>query len=63
MAGPNPHGLAPEQHSSEETSHRWQAIGVTVSDFTSLGIEQQTSAPIASKKLVFFPLYFAVRRV
>ena len=36
-------GLAPGQHSSEETSRRWWAIDDTVSDLTSLGIEPQTS--------------------
>ena len=33
------HGLAPGQHSSEETSQRWQAVGNTVSDLTGPGIE------------------------
>ena len=29
-------GLAPEQHSSEETSQRWRDVGDTVSDLTDL---------------------------
>ena len=36
-------GLASGQHSSEETSQRWQAVGNTVSDLTGPGIEPQTS--------------------
>ena len=36
-------GLAPEQHSSEETSQRWRAVGDTVSDSTGPRIEPQTS--------------------
>ena len=35
--------FALEQHSSEETSKRWQAVGDTVSDLTEPGIESQTS--------------------
>ena len=35
--------LAPEQHSSEETSPRWRAVGDTVFDLTGLGIEPKTS--------------------
>ena len=35
-------GLAPGQHSSEETSQRWRAAGNTA-DLTGLGIETQTS--------------------
>ena len=30
VVGPNFRGLAPGLHSSEETSQRWQAVGVTV---------------------------------
>ena len=36
-------GLAPGQHSSEETSQRWRAVGDTVSDLTDPGIEPQIS--------------------
>ena len=36
-------GLAPGQHSSEETSQRWRAVGGTVSDLTGPGTESQTS--------------------
>ena len=35
--------LASGQHSSEETSQRWRAIGDTMSDLTGSGIEPQTS--------------------
>ena len=35
--------FAPGQHSSEETSQRWRAVGDTVSDLTRAGIEPQTS--------------------
>ena len=37
-------GLAPGQHSSEETSQRWRVVGDTVScvDLTGPGIEPQT---------------------
>ena len=35
--------LAPLQHSSEETSQRWLAVGDTVSDLTGLGIKSQAS--------------------
>ena len=35
--------LAPDQHSSEETSQRWRAVNDTVIDFTSPRIEAQTS--------------------
>ena len=37
-----PPGLAPGQRSSKETSQRLRAVGYTLSDFTSLGIEFQT---------------------
>ena len=37
-----PRGLAPGQHSSEESSQRRRAVGYTVSDLTCLGIEPQT---------------------
>ena len=40
-------GLAPGQHSSEETSQRWRAIGDTVTDLTGLGFEPTPTAPIA----------------
>ena len=40
-------GLASGQHSSEETSQRWQTVGATVSDLTSPGIEPMTSTLIA----------------
>ena len=36
-------GLAPGQHSSEETSQRWLAVGDTASDLTGPGIEPQTA--------------------
>ena len=32
-------GVAPKQHSSEETSKRWRAVGDTVPDLTYPGIE------------------------
>ena len=32
-------GLAPGQHSSEETSQRWRAVGDSTSDLTGPGIE------------------------
>ena len=35
--------LASEQHGSEETSQRWRAVGVAVSDFTGPRIEPQSS--------------------
>ena len=35
-------GLGPGQHSCEETSQRWQAVGNTVFDLTGPGIESQT---------------------
>ena len=35
-------GLALGQHSSKETSQRWQAVGDTVFDLTGPGIEAQT---------------------
>ena len=35
--------LAPGQHSFEEMSKRWRAVGDTVSDLTDPGIEPQTS--------------------
>ena len=38
---------APGQHSSEETSQRWQAVDDTVSDLTSPEIESRPPAPIA----------------
>ena len=34
--------LGPGQHSSEEMSQRWRAVGDTVSDLTCPGIEAQT---------------------
>ena len=36
-------GLAPGQHSSEETSQRWRVVGDTVSDLTDPGFEPGTS--------------------
>ena len=36
-------GLAPGQHSSEETSQRWRVIGNAVSDLTSPVIDPQIS--------------------
>ena len=33
------HGIAPGQHSFEELSQRWLAVGDTVSDLTGPGIE------------------------
>ena len=36
-------GLAPGQHSSEETSQRWRAVDATVTNLTPLGIETRTS--------------------
>ena len=36
-------GLAPGQHSSEETSQRWRAVGDTVLDFTGPGFDPTTS--------------------
>ena len=36
-------GLAPGQHSFEETSQRWRAVGDTVPDLTGLRIEILTS--------------------
>ena len=35
-------GLAPGQHSSEETMQRWRAVGNTVSGLTVPGIKPQT---------------------
>ena len=40
-------GLAPGQHSSEETSQRWRAVGDTVSDLIGPGIKPRPPAPIA----------------
>ena len=40
--GAHLHGLAPGQHSSEESSQRWRVVGDTV-DLTGPGIEPQTS--------------------
>ena len=37
-------GLAPGQHSSEEISQRWRAVGNTVYDLTGPGMEPQTSS-------------------
>ena len=38
--------IAPGQHrSSEEKSHRWRAVGNTVSDLTCARFEPQTSRP------------------
>ena len=34
--------LAPEQHSSEETSQRWRVVGDTGFDSTRQGIERKT---------------------
>ena len=36
-------GLAPGQHSSEETSQRWRVVGDIVSGLIGLGIESRTS--------------------
>ena len=36
-------GLAPGQHSSEETSQRWRVVGDTLFDLTGPGIEPSTS--------------------
>ena len=36
-------GLAPDQHSSEETSQRWRAVGDSKSDLTGPGIEPKTA--------------------
>ena len=36
-------GLAPGQHSSEETSQRWRVVGDAVPILTGPGIEPQTS--------------------
>ena len=36
-------GLAPGQHSFEETSQRWRVVGDTASDLTGPGREPQTS--------------------
>ena len=36
-------GLEPGQHSFEETSQRWRAVGYTLSDLTGPGIEPRTS--------------------
>ena len=41
--GANFRGLAPGQHSSEETSQRWRAVDDTVFNLTDLGIEPHTS--------------------
>ena len=35
-------GLSPGQHSSEETSQRWQAVGDKVFDLTGPGVDPQT---------------------
>ena len=41
--GAHLHGLTSRQHSSEETSQQWQAIGDTVFDLTDqLGNQSQT---------------------
>ena len=37
------HDSAPRQHSSEETSDRWRAIGDAVSDLTGQEIRRKTS--------------------
>ena len=44
-------GLAPEQHSSEETSQRWRTVGDNVSDLTSPGIDTTPPAPY-TKQLI-----------
>ena len=41
--GANLRGLAPGQHSSEETSQRRRTVGGTASDLTGPGIEPQIS--------------------
>ena len=41
MAEPSPR-LSARQHSSEETSQRWRAVGDTVSDWIGPGIEPLT---------------------
>ena len=41
--GANLRHLAPGQHSYEETSQRWRAVGDTVFDLTDPGIEPQIS--------------------
>ena len=41
-AGVHLRGLAPGQHSSEETSQWWRAVGDTESGLTGPGIEPQT---------------------
>ena len=38
--------LAPGQHSSEETSHRWRAVGNSVCKLTCPGNEPRPSSPI-----------------
>ena len=40
-------GLAPGQHSSEEMSQRWRAVGDTVSDLTGRESNPRPPAPIA----------------
>ena len=36
------HGLVPGQHSFEETSQEWRAVGDTVSNFTDRGRSNRT---------------------
>ena len=40
-------GLVPGQHSSDETSQRWRAVGDTASDLSCLGDEPRPPAPLA----------------
>ena len=39
-------GLAPGQHSSDETSQRWLTVAGSVSGFAGAGMEPRPSAPI-----------------
>ena len=43
VAGNYLRGLAPGQHSSEETSQRWRAVGDVVSNLTDPGIKPRFS--------------------
>ena len=46
--GAHLYGLTPPQHSYEETSQRWRAVGKTVSDLIGPGIEPNTSCTVST---------------
>ena len=57
-------GLAPGQHSSEETSQRWRAVGCA--DLTGPGIEPQTSRTEGvglATELLFYYLFINAQTI